>query len=275
MSPGRTGIGASREEGASFQAQEDGWSNRDPVVSSSTTADPFPPSWQRMLALSGAVFAVLFLVGFVISGIDTPAYEASDQTWKSWATDNESNSGLSVLLTLLAGFAFVHFAGSLRTTFGIAEKAARGFKQLTHVIYVGGIVGIIGIVMAITMIGVAAAEGDATNAVVARATIQAGAGPFLLASVGFAAMLSAAGLLTLRTGAFARWTGIVALIGAIGFLLTFLTVFGDSNESAFGIGYPIGFLALIIWSVGISIQTSRRVGRDASDQGASRGSPTG
>ena len=275
MSPGRTGIGASRHEGASSQAQEDAWSNRAPVVSSSTTADPFPPSWQRMLALSGAVFAVLFLVGFVISGIDTPAYEASDQTWKSWATDNESNGRLSVLLTLLAGFAFVHFAGSLRTTFGIAEKAARGVKQLTDVIYVGGIVGIIGIVMAITMIGVAAAEGDATNAVVARAIIQAGAGPFLLASVGFAAMLSAAGLLTLRTGAFARWTGIVALIGAIGFLLTFLTVFGDSNDSAFGIGYPIGFLALIIWSVGISIQTSRRVGRGASDQGASRGSHTG
>ena len=36
----------------------------------------------------------------------------------------------------------------------------------------------------------------------------------LLAAMGLAAFLLAAGLLTLRTGVFARWTGIVALIGA-------------------------------------------------------------
>ena len=35
-------------------------------------------------------------------------------------------------------------------------------------------------------------------------------------------MLAAAGLLTLRTGVFARWIGIVALVGGVAFLITFL-----------------------------------------------------
>ena len=42
----------------------------------------------------------------------------------------------------------------------------------------------------------------------------AAAGPYMVAAMGFAALLGGAGLLTLRTGAFPRWTGIVALIGA-------------------------------------------------------------
>lgn len=40
----------------------------------------------------------------------------------------------------------------------------------------------------------------------------ASAGPFLVAAMGFAALLMAAGLLTLRSGVFARWVGIVALL---------------------------------------------------------------
>ena len=46
------------------------------------------------------------------------------------------------------------------------------------------------------------------------------AGPYLVAAMGFAALLGASGLLTLQTGVFARWTGIVALIGAAAILIT-------------------------------------------------------
>jgi hypothetical protein len=40
-----------------------------------------PPSRQRLLALSGVVFAVLFVVGWFASGGDAPDYAASDQEW--------------------------------------------------------------------------------------------------------------------------------------------------------------------------------------------------
>jgi hypothetical protein len=69
----------------------------------------------------------------------------------------------------------------------------------------------------------------------------------------------AAGLLTLRSGVFARWVGIVALLGALAFLITFLTLIdGPTEDSVFGYGFPIGFLALATWSITTSIATYRR-----------------
>ena len=45
-----------------------------------------------------------------------------------------------------------------------------------------------------------------------------------------------AGLLKLRTGVFARW--IVALIGAVAFLITFFTLIaGRGEDSLFGFGF--------------------------------------
>jgi hypothetical protein len=44
------------------------------------------------LALSGVVFAVLFLVGWFASGGDAPDYGAPDQDWIDWADDNQWKS---------------------------------------------------------------------------------------------------------------------------------------------------------------------------------------
>jgi hypothetical protein len=50
------------------------------------------------------------------------------------------------------------------------------------------------------MIAGASAEGADANPVVSRAVATATVGPFLVAAMGFAALLAAAGLLTLRSG---------------------------------------------------------------------------
>jgi hypothetical protein len=84
--------------------------------------------------------------------------------------------------------------------------------------------------------------------------------PFLVAAMGFAALLMAAGLLTLRSGVFARWVGIVALLGAISFLITFLALIaGLGEDSVFGFGFFPGVLALVIWSIATSIARYRAV----------------
>ena len=83
--------------------------------------------------------------------------------------------------------------------------------------------------------------------------------------MGFAAMLAAAGLLTLRSGVFARWIGIVArrrwqLLGAVAFFITFFTLLaGPSEDSVFGYGYFVGVLALAIWAIATSIAQYRAV----------------
>jgi hypothetical protein len=116
-------------------------------------------------------------------------------------------------------------------------------------------------VMAIVIISSATTEGADANPVVTRAIASSSAGPFLLSAMGFAALLLTAGLLTLRSGVFARWTGVVALIGAVGFLVAFAAVLsGLGEDSLFGFGFFPGVLALVVWSIATSVARYRALG---------------
>ena len=235
-----------------------------PRSTSAPATDALPTSWQRLLALSGVAFAVLLLLGWFLSGGDAPDYTAADEDWTDWADDNRSRSGIGAFLILLAGFAFLHFAGTIRRVLGSAETTVRGSAQLAHVAFAGAVVGAAGIAMAIVMVGAATSEGADADPVVSRAVTTASAGPYLVAAMGFAALLGAAGLLTLRSGVFPRWTGIVALVGAVAFLITFLTLIaGTGEDSVFGYGFLPGILALVIWSIATSIARYRAVATTA------------
>jgi hypothetical protein len=238
-----------------------------------TPVDPstnsLPLSWQRLLALSGVVFAVLFVIGWFASGGDAPDYGASDQAWTNWADDNQWKSRIGAFAMLLAGFVFLHFAGMIRRVLGSAESPVSGSAQLARAAFAGAVTGITGMVTAIVIIASADSEGEAVDPVVTKAVASASAGPFLVAAMGFAALLGAAGLLTLRTGAFARWTGIVALIGAVAFLITFLAVLdGLGEDSLFGFGFFPGVLALVVWSIATSVARYRVLGTTASELAA-------
>ena len=231
-----------------------------PQPTSDRSADALPTSWQRLLALSGIPFAVLLVVGFFLSGGDTPNYTAADQEWTNWADDNELKSRIGAFLALIAGFVFLHFAGTIRSVLGSAEATVRGSVQLARVVFAGAVTGITGITMAIVMIAGASAEGADADPVVIRAVASATVGPFLVAAMGFAALLAAAGLSILRSGAFARWIGYVALLGAVAFFITFFTLLaGPGEDSVYGYGFFVGVLALAIWSIATSIATYRAV----------------
>jgi succinate dehydrogenase/fumarate reductase cytochrome b subunit len=237
-----------------------------PRTTSDRSAEALPTSWQRLLALSGIAFAVLLVVGFFLSGGDTPDYTAADQEWTNWAENNKLKSRIGAFLTLIAGFVFLHFAGTIRTVLGTAEATVRGSGQLAMAAFAGAVTGITGITMAIVMIAGASAEGAAADPVVIRAVASATVGPFLVAAMGFAALLAAAGLLTLRSGVFARWIGIVALLGAVAFFVTFFTlIVGPGEDSVFGYGFFVGFLAIAIWSIATSIARYRAVATTAQE----------
>ena len=214
----------------------------------------------RVLALSGIAFAVLLVLGWFLSGGDTPDYTAADEVWIDWAESNRSRSGIGAFLILLAGFVFLHFAGTIRSVFERAEATVRGSVQLAHVAFAGAITGIVGITMAIVIIGAATSVGADADPLVSRAVATASAGPYLVAAMGFAALLGAAGVLTLQTGVFARWTGIVALIGAVAFLITSMTLLaGTDQDSWAGYGFLPGILSLAIWSIATSAARYRAV----------------
>ena len=225
------------------------------------SSSSLPLSWQRLLALSGVVFAILFLIGWFASGGDAPDYGASDQDWVNWADDNQWKSRIGAFAMLLAGFVFLHFAATIRTALGSAETNVRGFAELARAAFAGAITGMAGMTMAIVIISSATTEGADANPTVTRAIASTSAGPFLLSALGFAALLLSAGLLTLRSQVFARWTGVVALIGAVSFLVAFATVLaGLGEDSLFGFGFFPGVLALVIWSIATSAATYRAIG---------------
>jgi uncharacterized membrane protein YdbT with pleckstrin-like domain len=57
------------------------------------------------------------------------------------------------------------------------------------------------------------------------------------------------------------WTGIVALLGAVCFLITFLTVLdGTTDGSPFGYAFFPAIVSLVVWSVATSVARYRAVG---------------
>ena len=216
---------------------------------------------RRLMDLSGVAFAPFFVIGWLTSVANNPDYTASDQKWTNWAHDNQSKGRISAFSMLLAAFIFMYFIASIRSALESAESTARGSAQLARVAFAGALTGMVGTTMAFVSIANASAEGSDANPVVSRAVTTGSAGPFLVGAVGFAAFLMAVGVLTLRSGAFARWTGIVALIGAVCFLTTLLTVLNNKgNGSSFGYAFFPALLSLVVWTVATSITRYRAAG---------------
>jgi hypothetical protein len=223
-----------------------------------------PRSWQRLLALSGIAFAVLFLGAWFLSSAETPHYTASDQDWTNWANDTQTKGRIAAFLALLSGLTFLPFVSTIRDVLAGAEPTVRGSARLARIALAGGIIGITGMTMAIVMLSGANTEGADADPVVTRAIATATVGPFLIAPMGFAALLAAGGLITLRSGVYPRWTGIVALVGAVSFSITFLTTLdGTTDGSPFGYGFFPGVVALATWSIATSIAQYRAEPRDA------------
>ena len=212
--------------------------------------------WQRLLPLSGIAFVPLFLVGWFASGGLTPHYNAADQDWVNWAHDNQWKGRISAFAMLLAAFIFLYFMSIVRGV--LAGSLARGAAQLGRVVFAGALIGVAAMAMALVTMAAASSDGANVDPAVSKAVATGAAGPYMIAAMGFAAFLTAAGLVILRTGVFARWTGIVALTGGISFLITFLVVLdGTTDGSPFGYGFFPGAVALVTWTAATSIAISR------------------
>ena len=155
-----------------------------------------------MHALSGFAFAVLLLLGWFLSGGNTPDYLATDEDWTTWAGEVGPRSGIGASLILLGGVAFLHFAATIRSTLGSAEPTVHGSGTLGDAAFGGALVGIAGIGMALVNVASATSAGADADPAAIRAVATASAGPYLVAAMGFAAFLGAVGLSTLRSGSF-------------------------------------------------------------------------
>ena len=227
--------------------------------------DALPASWQRLLALSGVVFAPLFVVGWLSSAVsDSPNYVAAQEKWITWAQNDHIKGRISSFALVLAAFVFIYFLGAVRSALEEAESSVRGSRELARVGYAGALTGIVGITMAFVSIANASAPGEKADPLVSKAVLTSAAGPFLVGATGFSAFLLATGVLTLRTGVLPRWTGFVALVGSGCFFITLLTILNNSgNGSAFGYAFFPAMLSLVVWTVSASISRYRATARPA------------
>jgi Na+/proline symporter len=132
-------------------------------------AHALPRSWRRLLALSGVVFAALFLVGWFTTGGLTPHYTAPNHDWIDWARDNQWNGRISGFLMLLAGFVFLRFLGAIRSVLGSAEYPARDLHNSARVGFGGAVTGMAGIATASVMLAAACSNGADVDPVVSKA----------------------------------------------------------------------------------------------------------
>jgi len=219
-------------------------------------------SRQRLVALSGIAFVVFLVIAWFANGAVTPHYNAPDHDWTTWAKNTEMQGRFAAFFALLAGLVFLPFAGAIRDMLVRAEANDGGSPRLVQVAYAGGLIGVTSFAIATVTFSGASAEGAQANPVVSRAIATGDVGPFLVAAMGFAGFLGAGGLVALRSGFLPRWLGAVALIGAVGFCIAFLTTLdGTADGSVFGYGFFPGIVALVIWSVWFSITSYRATRR--------------
>jgi len=223
-------------------------------------SDPFSPGVQRLAASSGIVFAVLLIVTIALSSAETPDFDAPLREWTEYADDNEEKIRIAALVMGVAAFEFLWFLGHVRSFLGRVEDGARGFTRLGYIVLAGGIVGIAGLALGVFLGAAALSHGADSDPELVRGLNQMSGGAFGLVSVGFGTMLYTAAFTILRLGGLPRWLGWLSLVGGLCFLLQLGTLLSEEYDNAFGVFYPLGFLALVVWCVVASLDFMRRVG---------------
>jgi hypothetical protein len=220
-------------------------------------ADPVPDLIQRLVAASGIAFAILFVLAVLLSGGDAPETDAPVGEWSQWARDNEPNARISALLMGLGVYTFVLFLGALRHAIAEAERRTRGFARGADIVLIGGALGVAGLAIGIFINTGSVLEPDTPPETIRALSHIAGAG-FGLAAPALAAMLVTVGLLNPSIRALPAWLGWVALAGGVASILQLGILLSENLDNVFGIFYPIGFLLLVIFSVGASVALLRR-----------------
>jgi hypothetical protein len=224
-------------------------------------ADPVSSVVQRLVAASGIAFAILFVIGILVSGDNLPDDDAAITEWTQYARDDGDNVRIGALIFALAAYNFLLFLGFLRSAIGEAERAVRGFTRGGYIILAAGTAGITGITIAIGL--AAAATDEDTPPEVLKAVIQTSDGAWLMAAAGFGACFVTVGLVNQAVRALPAWLGWVALGTGIAAVLQLGVLTNDDEDNIFGIFFPISFLLLIIFTTGASIHFLRGLTRPA------------
>ena len=211
----------------------------EPIVAPAPTS-----SWQRWMPLAGVAAVILWVIGFLVGGPDSPDFEnATGQEWLSYVTGNENQILTSRVLFLLGVLLFLVFLGALRSSLRTAEG---GPAFWTAVAFGSGIATAALLIANATPLLAAAIAADVLEPGAAQALGLAEIAFFIGAEVAAATFLVAAGLLTIRTAVLPRWLGWASL--ALALVLLILPI----GWAGLLLGFPLWVLvvSVLLWRRG-------------------------
>jgi hypothetical protein len=194
---------------------------------------------ERFAPLAGAIFTVVFAVGFLTSG-DTPDTGAPGEEVISHYHDNGSVL-VGIIALLVGAVLFMFFAGVLR---GALVSSPRAPEWLATVVFGGAVIYALSLaVFAMSQIMLLDAS-DLGQPQVAQALNIFDNDNFFPAVLGLTTMLLATGWHVLRSGVLPRWLGWVAIV------LGVLALAGPAGILA--------FLVFPLWVLAASVLLFRR-----------------
>lgn len=215
----------------------------------STDATTEPSRLDRWAPLAGVVFALVFVIGFLI-GSDTPEFDASGTE----VIDHYGDTGrvyVGIVAAQVAAVALVFFAGALR-----ARQRAAGQDWLATTAFGGCVVLAVGLgVFGMTQFALLSAA-DLGRPEVAQALNVVDNDNFLPALIGVTVTLLATGLHALVSRSLPRWLAWTSLVLGV-----------------VALAAPIGFVALVLfplWVLMLAVVMLRRPARGAAGRAGVR-----
>jgi len=223
-------------------------------------------TFDRIAAGGGIAFTVLGLSTIVIAPA-APAVDASVGEIRRYLTDNHDRFGLSTIAMALAVLAFVLAVGYIHRRLVDTDEGT----ALPATFLAAGATAVTLALAGVLLQGVLAQHGvngidDSTLLALHRTwNIVAFMGPPLPATIA----LLLAGARTIQRGVFPRWLGWVAVVSALGGLVTALMNLGTSTRAPLVFDFG-SFLLTCVWLTGISVHAFLTMRTDTAAAGAGK-----
>jgi hypothetical protein len=217
-------------------------------------------SYARYGAMTGIGFVVLVILGFIVTP-QPPDADAAPAEVLGYVVDHANALHAVQLIFAAAGFLYIWFIGTLRDALSRVEVGA-GRHALANTAWGAGLVFVAALMVSFALAATATLHPVANDPDLTRALWDASLLIPSVAAPAAAVFFVANGLSILRSGVLPAWLGWLALVTALFNALGIGGVYTDHGAFAADgvLGFFIGFLLFLIWTLSASIVLVRSLG---------------
>jgi hypothetical protein len=214
--------------------------------------------YARYGAATGVLFVVFVIAGFLVRP-KPPSADASAQEFFNYIVDKQNTLHIVQLLFAAAGVFFIWFIGTLRH---LLSRAEGNEGRLANTAFGAGLILASALLVGGGLEAAAALHPVENGANLTHALIDAAVLIPAVAAPAAFVFFVANGLSILRSGYLPAWMGWFGIATAVLNILVIGAVFTDHGVFAGDgvLGFFLGFLAFLLWSLLASIMLYRKLG---------------